>query len=855
MASDLYNLFVRLGADTSDYDRKLAKASNQLKQFGQNFSEIGQRLTFAVTAPLAGFGVAALVAAGKMEQTSVAFTTMMKSADLAGKHLEELKQFALKTPFQFTELTDASKRMMALGFSASDVIPKLTIIGNAVSGLGLGAEGLNRVVLAFGQMSAKGKVSAQEMNQLAEAGISAWDPLAKKLGIDIPTAMKKAEAGAISSTVAITAIMEGMEKRFAGGMEAQSKTLIGMWSNVKDAINFALIDIGKSLLPLGKDLIVKSLQPALDKVKELAAAFAKLDTSTQKVAIGTGAVVAAIPPLIWGLGITVTNATALATAFIKLKPVLAWVPSAVPWIALAAGIGYVLDKLADPKKIDTTAEAIKNLNKRLAEGAPSNTKFDTLMDFMKGGGPKAPAGTGTPAPTAPTADQIKALENAMDLFGLTSKKVDQYRDALALLHKEYKTGGLSLAQYTVALTKYWQEAAKLVGYTLERTISEVALEKGLMRQTQAQELAAAAVLKMQEASKPWGAQLEYQRAALDNLTTSMYAAWTAMQAGATVQLSVDWTKAAKGTTLETAMSPTSSVALRRQADAAAQEALRIRDMWQQNKATQEDYMRAQAAAAESERKATGAAKDHAAAISGQRTAAQEVDREVRRAFDNMARQMSKSIMEWKGWGEGLKNIAKDLAGGMLEIFIRGLFKPLENQIAKLAGKLADAISGALGGGASAAGGAASAAGGVASGAGSAASSAGGTVSGMAGSMATAWVGAISSAVSAVSGVISNFQFAAMNKTLDLIEHEVRYTQIHTLNILEKINAYLPKLDDLMGYMWTAQFPLLVKSTYALESGKGGGGVTININGAGDPRAVAQEVAKALRLQVPSMAFA
>jgi hypothetical protein len=95
----------------------------------------------------------------------------------------------------------------------------------------------------------------------------------------------------------------------------------------------------------------------------------------------------------------------------------------------------------------------------------------------------------------------------------------------------------------------------------------------------------------------------------------------------------------------------------------------------------------------------------------------------------------------------------------------------------------------------------------------------------------------------------------MNKSLDLIEHETRYTQIHTLNILEKLNEYIPKLNDIMSYFWTAQFPLLVKSTYALESGKGGGAVTININGAGDPRAVAQEVAKALRLQVPSMAFA
>ena len=44
-------------------------------------------------------------------------------------------------------------------------------------------------------MQAKGKVSAEEMLQLAEAGVPAWEMLANKIGTDIPTAMDKPAKG------------------------------------------------------------------------------------------------------------------------------------------------------------------------------------------------------------------------------------------------------------------------------------------------------------------------------------------------------------------------------------------------------------------------------------------------------------------------------------------------------------------------------------------------------------------------------------------------------------------------------------------------------------------------------------
>lgn len=62
--------------------------------------------------------------------------------------------------------------------------------------------------------------------------------------------------------------------------------------------------------------------------------------------------------------------------------------------------------------------------------------------------------------------------------------------------------------------------------------------------------------------------------------------------------------------------------------------------------------------------------------------------------------------------------------------------------------------------------------------------------------------------SLVSSVFGNLQTAAINKSLDLIEHEVRFSQIHLLYILENTNRWLPNLFGINEYLWKVQADLL-----------------------------------------------
>lgn len=178
--------------------------------------------------------------AGDYEQTAVAFDTLLGSAEKATAFLKEAQQFANTTPFEFPELLDSSKLLLSFGFEADKVLGMMETIGDTSSGLGAGADGIDRITRAMGQMYAKGRVQAEELLQLQEMGVPAAQILQEELGL---TAGQVANIGheSVSASTAIQALMIGMEKRFGGMMTNQSKTAKGMISTISDTLQNNLL--------------------------------------------------------------------------------------------------------------------------------------------------------------------------------------------------------------------------------------------------------------------------------------------------------------------------------------------------------------------------------------------------------------------------------------------------------------------------------------------------------------------------------------------------------------------------------------------------------------------------------------
>jgi tape measure domain-containing protein len=268
---NIRDLFVSLGFDIDDKPIKaIDKSIDSLKSNLKGLT--------IITAAIGGLTGVLLKRAGDIEQVQIAFETMLGSAEAAQQLLEDITSFAAKTPFQLTGLIDNTKKLIAFGIEADEVIDTMTVLGNIAAGVG--RDKLPSIVLAFGKIRTKGKATMEELNILLEAGVPVLDALADNLGVTTQELFKLVSAGKVGFedvNAALTGLATGTGK-FAGLMEKQSKSFLGIVSNIIDLIEQLAIEIGNELLPMAKELgkgIIDLLEANKKLIKLKLSAFFK----------------------------------------------------------------------------------------------------------------------------------------------------------------------------------------------------------------------------------------------------------------------------------------------------------------------------------------------------------------------------------------------------------------------------------------------------------------------------------------------------------------------------------------------------------------------------------------------------
>lgn len=264
---DLARLRVLIDGDSKGAEKALARTDDAIQRSTKKFG-LGLGL---VSGAIGAAGIAAAGAVAKMgletaaanEQASIAFTTLLGDAGKAQDYLKQLADFAAKTPFELPGLRDAASRLIAVGTESGRVIPIMSALGDATSAMGTGAEGINRAVTALSQMQQKGKVTGEEMLQLAEAGVPAWDALASSLGKSVAETQKLVSTGKVTTDQLFTAIENrsgAAMQRVSGMMDKQSQSLTGLLSTLKDTVSQQL---GSAMAPA-----VEAIKKALPGITE-----------------------------------------------------------------------------------------------------------------------------------------------------------------------------------------------------------------------------------------------------------------------------------------------------------------------------------------------------------------------------------------------------------------------------------------------------------------------------------------------------------------------------------------------------------------------------------------------------------
>lgn len=248
----------RVADDLETVSKQSKKATSGIKGFADKCNKMTGALSAIAAVQLGSLftgmaggilnmGIASVQAAAQMRQYEIAFQTVLKSAEAGTQMLRDLQQFAAETPFDVPGVVSAGQQLMAFGFKAEEIIPMLTNLGDAASGLGLGTEGVSRLAYALGQMQTSGKLNAQDMMQLTSAGISAWDMLAQAAGKTVAEMKDLCSKGAIDSKAAVQTIVAGMNEQFGGMMAKTSDEVAGLLANIEETAGNTSAAVGKYL--------------------------------------------------------------------------------------------------------------------------------------------------------------------------------------------------------------------------------------------------------------------------------------------------------------------------------------------------------------------------------------------------------------------------------------------------------------------------------------------------------------------------------------------------------------------------------------------------------------------------------
>lgn len=195
----------------------------------------------ALTGVAAGIGALAAVTAAAQKTLSeyAAFDSLVRSlktmdgtAAATTARLEQLRDVAKLPGLGFEEAIKGDVRLRSAGISAELAERSLRAVGNALASAGGGKSELDGVILALGQISSKGKVSAEEINQIAERLPQVRAAMKEAFGTADTEAI---QAMGISSTEFISGLVAELEKLPAvtGGAQNTLDNFTDSWSALK----------------------------------------------------------------------------------------------------------------------------------------------------------------------------------------------------------------------------------------------------------------------------------------------------------------------------------------------------------------------------------------------------------------------------------------------------------------------------------------------------------------------------------------------------------------------------------------------------------------------------------------------
>lgn len=289
-----------------DFRRGIDSMVGDIERLADRAKSVGRSLSLFLTVPILGIGLAIGQAGVQMDSLTRGLTAVMHSAARAQDELVNLKEVAKLPGLGFREAIEGSIRLQAAGFSAGLARRALLEFGNALATVGKGKADLDGVTLALSQIAAKGKIMAQDINQIQERVPQIRVAMRAAFGTADTEALQKLGLGAQQFVEGVLTQLAKLP-RVTGGVQND-------FENLSDAVFQLRASLAQQLLP--------AVTPIVRWLGELAAKLKDADPATVRMVISILALTAALGPAVVVIGSIVGSVGTLFTAFGSLGALL-----------------------------------------------------------------------------------------------------------------------------------------------------------------------------------------------------------------------------------------------------------------------------------------------------------------------------------------------------------------------------------------------------------------------------------------------------------------------------------------------------------------------------------------------------
>jgi tape measure domain-containing protein len=173
------------------------------------------------------------------------------SAAQAAELFRGFQQLDKESPLSRQDFSKAAQTLVGYGFAADSTLPVLRQLSEISVG---NADKFQSLSLAFGQVTAAGRLMGQEVLQMVNSGFNPLAEISRTTGRSMVELKKAMEDGAISASMVEDALKSATSEggRFYDMNERLKNTAAGQWAKMQSDVQLLATEIGTNLLPAAK---------------------------------------------------------------------------------------------------------------------------------------------------------------------------------------------------------------------------------------------------------------------------------------------------------------------------------------------------------------------------------------------------------------------------------------------------------------------------------------------------------------------------------------------------------------------------------------------------------------------------